>query len=266
MSRLKESAKRLLGDAGLFNVAQSIYQHVTPDGRRWGKEIKRLENSAAGLYGQFVSPGDLAFDIGANFGFRTAAFLKLGARVVSVEPQDIAMNNLRLRFERNKRVTLVQAGAGEAIGEHEFFMGQQHVASSMSTEWIARMKERPEYKEHEWNRKAIVKVTTLDELIASYGLPDFIKIDVEGFEYNVLKGLSQSVAALSLEYNKEFLEPAIQSVERLATLGDYEFNYSLAESMQLALSGWIAKDALLAKLPGIAAESVSGDVYARLRK
>jgi FkbM family methyltransferase len=239
---------------------------MTPNGRRWGKEIKGLERSAGQLYRQFVKPGDLCFDIGANFGFRTAAFLRLGARSVAVEPQDIAMENLRLRFGHNKRVTLVQAGADEAEGQREFFMGTQHVASSMSPEWIASMKDRPEYATHEWSNKMVVKVTTLDRLIALYGVPAFVKIDVEGFEYNVLKGLTQPVPAVSLEYNKEFLEPAIKSVERLATLGDYEFNYSTGETMRLALADWIGKDALLAQLPEVARTSVSGDVYARLRK
>ena len=39
------------------------------------------------LYGNFVRPGDLVFDVGAHVGDRVASFRRLGARVVAVEPQ-----------------------------------------------------------------------------------------------------------------------------------------------------------------------------------
>jgi hypothetical protein len=48
------------------------------------------------LYGRFVKPGDLVFDIGAHVGDRVAAFRRLGARVVAVEPQPALVRTLRL--------------------------------------------------------------------------------------------------------------------------------------------------------------------------
>ena len=46
------------------------------------------------LYGQFVRPGDLVFDVGAHVGDRIAAFRRLGARVVAVEPQPALVRTL----------------------------------------------------------------------------------------------------------------------------------------------------------------------------
>src|SRR5689334_4646326 len=41
------------------------------------------------FYRQFVGPGDLVFDVGANVGHVTKVFLRAGARVVAIEPQSI---------------------------------------------------------------------------------------------------------------------------------------------------------------------------------
>ena len=53
------------------------------------------------LYGHFVRPGDLVFDIGAHVGDRVASFRRLGARVVAVEPQPAMVRALRLLYGRD---------------------------------------------------------------------------------------------------------------------------------------------------------------------
>src|SRR2546423_15434440 len=50
------------------------------------------------LYGEFVHPGDLVFDVGAHVGDRVAAFRRLGARVVAVEPQPGLVRKLKLIY------------------------------------------------------------------------------------------------------------------------------------------------------------------------
>src|SRR4030095_4746433 len=65
------------------------------------------------LYGQFVQPGDPVFDIGAHVGGRTAAFRRLGARVVAVEPQPALVRTLRLLYGRHPAGAR-DAGAGGA--------------------------------------------------------------------------------------------------------------------------------------------------------
>jgi hypothetical protein len=58
------------------------------------------------LYGSFVRPGDLVFDVGAHIGDRVASFLRLGARVVAVEPQPSMVRALRLLYGRSKSVAI----------------------------------------------------------------------------------------------------------------------------------------------------------------
>src|SRR5215475_11739170 len=68
------------------------------------------------LYAQFIAPGDLAFDVGAHVGDRIAAFRRLGARVVAVEPQPALHRTLRLLFGRDRKVALVRAAISGAPG------------------------------------------------------------------------------------------------------------------------------------------------------
>src|SRR4051812_50226625 len=58
------------------------------------------------LYGGFVRPGDLVFDIGAHVGDRVACFRRLGARVVAVEPQPAMARMLKLLYGRSADVAI----------------------------------------------------------------------------------------------------------------------------------------------------------------
>ena len=98
-----------------------------------------------------------------------------------------------------------------------------------------------------------------------HGVPAFCKIDVEGYELEVLCGLSRPIPALSFEYLSVCLDRARACVARLAELGQYQFNWSVGESHRLRSDGWLDADRLLACLGDLGAAGGSGDIYARLR-
>ena len=119
-----------------------------------------------------------------------------------------------------------------------------------------------------WDTSVSVSVTTLDRLIAEYGRPAFCKIDVEGYELEVLRGLSQPLPALSFEYIPAAMETALGCIERLGELGAYAFNWkpaALGESYRLQSASWLSPDAMVAQLKSLPPDGASGDVYARLR-
>ena len=149
------------------------------------------------LYSQFVHEGALCFDIGANMGSRVGCFLMLKCRVIAVEPQHKCYTELKKVF-KDQPVTVIEKGVGEKQEVKNFYIASNSLISSFSTQWIEGMKSK--HKRDNWDTVVAVEIVTLDMLIDEYGLPDFIKIDTEGFEEEVLKGLSKPVKGLSFEY------------------------------------------------------------------
>jgi FkbM family methyltransferase len=85
--------------------------------------------------------------------------------------------------------------------------GNAHTLGSMSTDWIEKVQKASFFPGCYWDREEVVQTTTLDALIDQFGVPDFCKIDVEGFEFEVLRGLSRPVGTISREYTSGVLEP-----------------------------------------------------------
>jgi hypothetical protein len=86
-----------------------------------------------------------------------------------------------------------------------------------------------------------VETTTLEELIAAYGRPFFIKIDVEGHEPSVLRGLKDPIPYLSFEVNlPEFASEGLECLGVLRDVAsDGEFNYTRDCRRGLELSRWV---------------------------
>ncbi len=116
----------------------------------------------------------------------------------------------------------------------------------------------------EWESTVEVRVTTLDDLIDEYGLPRFCKIDVEGYELEVLEGVSYAIPALSFEYNPAVPDIALDCISRLTALGAYEFNWTVREIPRFRSRAWLDPDAMGDKLRAFPLEARTGDVYARL--
>ncbi|MCF8074934.1 MAG: FkbM family methyltransferase [Desulfotignum sp.] len=213
------------------------------------------------FYSDFIKPGMLCFDIGANIGNRAKVFLKLGAAVVAVEPQNTCMKVLERHYGRNPRVTLVHKAVGAAQGVQEMMIASEHTLSSLSKTWVAQVRKTGRFSESSWEGKQEVTLTTLDHLIEIHGVPDFIKIDVEGYEHEVVKGLTRPVNLLSLEFTPEYVDSTINCINHLSGLGPVQCNWSKNESMAMVLGGWVDAHDMIALLDSYRHESFFGDVY-----
>jgi FkbM family methyltransferase len=215
------------------------------------------------LYGQFIHPGDLAFDIGAHVGDRVASFRRLGARVVALEPQPALALSLRALFAFDRQVTVQQAAVARAPGRLELMINPDNpTVTTASREFIHAAGDADGWREQRWTRSIHVPATTLDALIERHGTPSFIKIDVEGFEAEALAGLTRPVQALSFEFTTIQRDVARTCIERCAALGYPQFNAALGESQELG--AWRTADDITGWLDGLPHAANSGDIYARL--
>jgi FkbM family methyltransferase len=215
------------------------------------------------LYGGFVEPNSLVFDIGAHVGDRVASFRRLAARVVAVEPQPALAKLLKLIYGRGSSVVVEAAAVGRRAGTTELMLNIDNpTVSTLSPSFIEAARGAVGWETQRWTDSVSVPVTTLDELIARHGTPAFIKIDVEGFEAEALAGLSHPVKALSFEFTTIQRDVALACVERCVVLGYARFNAALGESQLLVHADWIDGAAISRWLAALPHAANSGDVYA----
>ncbi len=222
------------------------------------------------FYRRFVPAGGLAFDVGAHAGNRVAAFRQLGARVVALEPQADFLSLLQRRVGTDPEVTLLPQALGREPGQAQLMASPRTpTVATLSTDFVQRAGAAPSFRGVQWQAGPLVEVTTLDALIAAHGLPDFVKIDVEGFELEVLMGLSQPVAALSFEFLPAVRDVALGCVDRLEALaghGRYRYAVSLGERLRLLQPEGESADAMRAWLRNMPTDGPSGDVHAWLAR
>jgi FkbM family methyltransferase len=178
----------------------------------------------------------LVFDIGAYNGDKASLFLKQDARVISVEPDRENFSKLKARYKDNGRISVLNMAVSSQIGKAVFHVQQEgSPLNTLSTKWKDILQDQ---KQSRWGAIPFsettyeVDTTTLDALISRLGVPDFIKIDVEGFEYEALRGLSKPVKMISFECNlPEFSEETLACIAHVHQLDpSYRFNYSLVDA------------------------------------
>lgn len=196
----------------------------------------------AALYSRWLRPGDLVFDIGANVGLRTSVFLEMGLSVVAVEPQPECV----AQIDRRAGVLPFAVGAERGAAMMRCSSDYNYL-SSLSPAYIEATKDQwPANYDHDLP----VLIVTLDWLVEGFGVPAFCKIDVEGYEVEVFKGLTHRLPALSFEVHSVQPDKTAACLDLLAELGDYRLSYSDRESFDL--EPWPAHVGLF------------GDIYAEL--
>jgi FkbM family methyltransferase len=213
------------------------------------------------LLRRLLGPERLAMDIGAHVGTKTERYLALGARVVCVEPLPECVAELRRRFDGEPRVVIIAKAAGAQEGAATLSVcSRAPYLSTLSAAWkVGR------FRNEVWDRVLDVPMTTLDALVAQYGLPDFCKIDVEGYEGAVLSALHHRLPALSIEFAREAVGETALCLAQLGALGYSRFNLAFGEEDAFASPRWVDARDVEALIVGSADPLAWGDVYAIAR-
>jgi FkbM family methyltransferase len=192
--------------------------------------------------------GSLIFDIGANEGYKTDIFLRLGAKVVAVDPDEANQEVLRQRFLKNrltpKRVDIEGKAVSDTIASKTMWIDAPGSAkNTLNSKWVQTLRNDPKRFGQllDFVSEKRVETITLEKLMATHGIPFFIKIDVEGHEPSVLRGMNRPVPYLSFEVNLpefklEGLE-CVSTLHKIAAVG--EFNYTVDCKRGLMLESWI---------------------------
>ena len=242
----------------IYDVYWTVFNRQIIDDRR--AEMLFYRDLLDGL-----RDGDLIFDVGANGGYKTDIFLRIGAKVVAIEPDEASQRILKQKFLnynlRKKHLAVVgKAVSHESTIQTMWIDKPGSAKNTLSPKWVDLLRDdgRRFGQRLDFKHCRDVETVSIERLIEAYGLPAFIKIDVEGHELNVLRGMARPVPLLSFEVNlPEFRDDGLECVrilERLASAGT--FNYSLDCRQGMILKSWLNSSEFLPVLESCRAPSI----------
>ena len=261
MKTSRRKMEELLWVSGLHAPARYLYSATL------GRQAAIARKKMRSFYEKLFQPGALVFDIGANMGVLSATFASLGARVVAVEPNADCVRHIQLSYSE-ENIQVIQAVAGKSNGLIVLNVADESDGrSSVSTEWMNTISERDGSYDGIWSRQNVVPMLTLDTIIEYFGLPQFIKIDVEGFEESVLSGLSAQPQVVSFEFHGTFLPAAVRCLDMKIFADGSTFNLvcnpDWGYPAQFEYENWMGKEELKKALCNLKGPDPQGDVFVK---
>lgn len=256
---MEKRVERLLRGLGVYAPMKSspIYEAYL---RAFRRDVLRDRDREIEFYRSILRTSDrqgAIFDIGANLGDKAEVFRRVQGKVVCFEPDRTNIEFLKQRFRRRSEVVVVGKAVSDRIGTLEFNVFQEGDSlNTLSTKWVDVLTGEQDARFGRGRRvvsRYPVDTVTLDRALDDYGPALYVKIDVEGHELNVLKGLTRGVPFISFEVNlPHFRAEALECVAHVAsTVPGARFNYDVHCKLEMphwmdqaAFSSWLAETSL----------------------
>jgi len=174
---------------------------VSPDSALayWRWDLKKVDPFLLSMARELVRKDMQVWDIGANVGLFSFAAAALGARVLAVEADTWLADLLRRSAHLNGLpVSVLSAAVSDTLGVSELHLSNEGRASNSLTGS---------------SRSHPVVTVTLDSLLDRFGVPDLLKIDIEGSECAALRG-----APLLLQHQPTIFCEVIQDHDDVARI------------------------------------------------
>ncbi len=204
--------------------------------------FNRYETTECDLMRRFLRPGQVVVDVGANVGYLARFFASSvgpAGQVFAFEPNPLIFGLLQKNVTKFTVVSPYDVALSSSAGESELFLaGSDFSVASLTRDYPAT---HVVYQDDGKLNSIKVKLVIGDEFLHDLGVArlDVLKIDVEGWELNVLAGLEQTIAASPrLTIFSEFNASAQQCAGRTPTelpgwFLDRRFRLAYADGNQL---------------------------------
>jgi len=160
------------------------------------------------------------FDIGSNVGNWSLANIDSCDKIVSIEASPITFKKLVNNCKHDRIFLLNYAVCDNNGNDITFYQAEVDTLSTINKEWLTKKTSR--FYNHPYT-EITCKTISIDKLIEHYGLPDLIKIDVEGGEYECIVSLTQKVKLLCFEWASETNAITLKCLDYAFSLGYTQF-------------------------------------------
>ncbi len=212
------------------------------------------------FYKKLINKNDLCFDVGANIGNKTTIFSKIGAKVHAFEPQKSCIPSLKKLQERYPKIDIHPYGVGNKNETQNLHLANYSEIATFSTKFI---------EEHSSNnvfwkeQQSEVPIKSFTDIIEKLGVPDFCKIDVEGYEALILTSNITPIPLIEFECTGAFLEEGIQIIKHLSSLGEICANFNKSENPYFEQKEWLSKDAMIAYLKSNIGKKIHLNIFVK---
>lgn len=172
---------------------------------------------------------NLIFDIGGNRGKMTNVFSEKSVKVIVFEPNPKLVTLLNNNFQ-TPDVIIDNRAISDTKGFKTFNISNADTISTFSYQWIENSRFTGKYK---WDKTIEVETLTLSDAINEYDIPDYIKIDTEGHEYDILINFHQLLpnTIFSFEWAEEQKDKIKKILNHMYSLGYTKYSYTYGDKI-----------------------------------